>query len=514
MRSPLPGWIALSALAAAGAGAVRGAEDSAASAGVASHPRVVEALALLEVWADAERAYRDIPAVSMALVNGDDVFWSRGFGLAHRETRVAAAPDTLYSICSISKLFTALGVMQLRDQGRLELDEPIGSYLSWFDLQQAHEESPPITLRAILTHSSGLPRESAHPYWTGPDFPFPTREAVIEELSEQATLYPAERYFQYSNLGITLAGEVVAARSGEPYGAYVEKNILDPLGLRDTTPFLPAEERGKRLATGYGRRRREGAREPLPFFQTNGIAPAAGFASTALDLGRFAAWQLGLLEKGGAQVLKASTLREMHRVHWMDPDWKTTWGLGFSIARHGEATLVGHGGSCPGYRTELSIAPADRFAVAFLSNAIDAETNVFTRAAYDLVVPALKTARAELEEDGAAGGEPGSDGEERASGAGSAGTEAAAAFDASLYTGIYASVWGEAAIVRWDGGLAVVPLPTDAPRRRLETLKHVDGHTFRRVRDDGELGETMTFELEDGRVVRARRHGNAMEKVQ
>ncbi len=91
----------------------------------------------------------------MAVVHGKDVIWSKGFGLANREAKLAAAPDTLYSICSISKLFTSLGVLQLRDEGKLALDEPIATYLPWFDLQQKYADSPPITLRGILTHSSG-----------------------------------------------------------------------------------------------------------------------------------------------------------------------------------------------------------------------------------------------------------------------------------------------------------------------------------------------------------------------
>ncbi len=175
-----------------------------------------------------------------------------------------------------------------------------------------------------------------------------------------------------------------------PYADHQVKRILQPLGMKDTTPWLPEAERGKRLATGYGRRKREGEREPLRFFQTDAIAPAAGYASTALDLARFAGWQLGLLEKGGKDVIAASTLREMQHVHWMDPDWKTSWGLGFSVWRYGDTTMVGHGGSCPGYRTEVAIAPADDFGVAYLSNAIDGPTKIFTQGAYDLVAPALK----------------------------------------------------------------------------------------------------------------------------
>ena len=470
----------------------------------AAETRVNEALGLLEEWAEAQRAYLDIPGMSMAVVHGGDVIWSKGFGLANREQDVAATPDTIYSICSISKLFTSLAVMQQRDEGNLSLDEPISSYLPWFDLRQKYPDSPAITLRGILTHSSGLPRESAQPYWTGPDFSFPTRDAMIAGLGGQETLYPADTYFQYSNLGITLAGEIVAAVAKEPYADHQVKSVLQPLGMKDTTPWLPEAELGKRLAIGYGRRQREGERVVLKFFQTDAIAPAAGYASTALDLARFAAWQLELLEKGGKEVIAASTLREMQHVHWMDPDWKTSWGLGFSVWRYDDTTLIGHGGSCPGYRTEVAIAPAKDFGVAFLSNAIDVPNRIFTQAAFDLVAPAL----AGLSDKAAA------------TDAASAATPAPAepsvppTFDASRYVGRYESYWGEAVVVPWQGGLAVLALPTEKPKQGLEKLRHVEGNTFRRVRENGELAEALVFEVDaSGKVTRAVRHGNAMEKV-
>ena len=135
---------------------------------------------------------------------------------------------------------------------RRVVDDPVASHLPWFDLRQAYKDSPPITVQGLLTHSSGLPRESDHPYWTGPEFEFPTREQVIERLSSQETLYPAYKYFQYSNLGLTLAGEIVAEVSGRPYADYVRQNILGPLGLESTSPEIPAEHRGGRLAIGYG----------------------------------------------------------------------------------------------------------------------------------------------------------------------------------------------------------------------------------------------------------------------
>jgi len=258
-------------------------------------PRVATALGLLEAWVDAEAAYKDIPGVSIAVVHDQTLLWSRGFGFADRERQARATPQTMYSICSISKLFTSIGVLQLRDRGELQLDDPVAKHLPWFDIQQSYEDAPPVTVRGLLTHSAGLPRETDHSYWTHPEFEFPTREDVIAQLSRQSTLYPPGRYFQYSNLSLTLAGEIITQLSGMPYDTYVKQHILTPLGLNDTFPELPREHRGGRFAMGYGGRRREGGRETIKFFQARGVAPAAGYASTVEDLSKFASWQFRLL---------------------------------------------------------------------------------------------------------------------------------------------------------------------------------------------------------------------------
>ncbi|HSF20207.1 MAG TPA: serine hydrolase domain-containing protein [Vicinamibacteria bacterium] len=455
---------------------------------IGDHPRVKTAIGLLEAWADAKRAYEDIPGVSIAVVHDQELVWARGFGQAHRDAKVPAATDTIYSICSISKLFTATAVLQLRDAGKLRLDDPVVEHLPWFDIEQTYQDTSPITIRGLLTHSAGLPRESDHPYWTFPDFEFPIREEVIERISHQKTLYPAERYFQYSNLGLTLAGETVAAVSGVPYAAYVERHLLEPLGMADTTPEIPKKHEGGRFATGYSGRSREGARIPLVFFQTRGIAPAAGFASTVEDLARFASWQFRLLERGGEEILKASTLREMHRVHWVDPDWKTTWGLGYSITRRDDKTFVGHGGSCPGFRSHLLLRPEERLAAIVMTNAVDVDAETFTRIAYEIVAPALQEARES--------------------------PDTPAPPDMTLYTGRYGSGFGgEIAVVPWKDTIAVVQLPSDDPMERLVELKTVGEHVFRRIRDDGELGEEIVFDVVNEMVTRFTRHNNHYPKL-
>ena len=464
---------------------------------VASDPRVRDAVALLETWVEAERAFQAIPGLSMAVVADQELVWSRGFGLAHRERDVAAEPNTIYSICSISKLFTSVGVLQLRDAGRLRLHDPVSRHLDWFDLEQSHPGSPEITIEGLLTHSAGLPRESDHPYWTGPAFEFPSRDQIIERLENQKTLYPAARTFQYSNLGLTLAGEVVAAASGESYGEYIDAHILRPLDMDDTTTEIPTELQGGQMATGYGRRLRSGERSKVELFEARGIAPAAGFASTVLDLAKFASWQLRLLETGRDEVLQANTLREMHRVHWLEADWSTSWGLGFAVRRDGERSIVGHGGSCPGFRSELSIDPVAGVGVAFASNAMGVNTRSFVARAHDLVGKAIEQAR-----------------ESPVTGDDTASDSTSAAIELEPYVGLYESAWGETAVVRWQGGLAALSLPTRDPKAALQRLRHVDGNTFRRVRSDGELGEAVVFDVdENGEVVRFEQHGNYSMKV-
>ena len=135
--------------------------------------------------------------------------------------------------------------MQLRDLGKLQLSDPVSQHLPWFALGAADGDTEPvdITVEMLLTHSAGLPREAADfPYWSPPHYEFPTRDQMRQLLSGQQSLYPAARYLQYSNLGLSVAGEIVAALSGEPYAEYVQRHILEPLGLSDTRPFFPTRK--------------------------------------------------------------------------------------------------------------------------------------------------------------------------------------------------------------------------------------------------------------------------------
>jgi len=450
-------------------------------------PDFSEAIRLIDTWLEAQRDYDHLPGISVAIVTDQEILWSKGYGMADLEKEAPSSPNTIYSICSISKLFTSVAIMQLRDARKLRLEDLVADHLPWFNLKQQYPETGPITIRSLLTHSSGLPRESDYPYWTGPDFPFPSPKQVKAKLGTQKTLYSPSTYFQYSNLGLTLLGEIVAEVSGMPYQQYIEENILKPLRLADTRTKLPESLWRGKLATGYTAKKRDGTRSMLPLFQAEGIAAAAGFSSTVEDLARFASWQFRLLEKGGEEILKASTLREMHRVHWVNPDWKTTWGLGFSVREVDGRTMVGHGGSCPGYRSTLNIDPHKKQAFIVMINAQGVSPNKYASGIRDILKKATDKAKEEK-----------------------------AAVDLEAYSGHYNAQpwWGETAVLPWQGKLAVFGLPSGNPAKSLTLLKHIEGDTFRRLRKDETLGEEVIFERDKtGKVVRMWQHSNYENKI-
>lgn len=188
-------------------------------------------------------------------------------------------------------------------------------------------------------------------------------------------------------------------------------------------------------------------------------------------------------------MLDVNTLREMHRVHWVDPDFETMWGLGFAVSRRDGGRSVGHGGSCPGFRSTLQLVPSRKLAGVVMINAQGTSPgDVWTRM-METVGAALESVRSDP--DG--------------------GTPRPAAL--AEYEGLYESTWGETVILRWDDGLVALRVPTRDPVESMTKLRRDGEDTFRRFRDDGEPGEAYVFHREAGEVVRLSVHGNYSRKV-
>jgi len=446
---------------------------------LAEQPPVVnDRIRLLEAWIESQMAYRGQPGLSIGIVQDQDLVWSRGFGFADREGNIPATTDTLYRIASITKTFTATAIMQLRDQGRLELDDPVSKHLSWFRVRPREAGGHPITIRHLLTHVSGLPREADSPYWTTDDFP--TREEIIKALPDYEQIFNAETRWKYSNLAVAIAGEVVASVSGEPWDRYVKGHVLDPLGMTATLTDAPGGP-VPNLATAYGRRLPDLSRPPrLNNAPARGMAPAAGMASSVKDLAKYVAMQFRAGPAGGGQVVSGATLFEMHRVHWLNPDWQSGQGIGFSVRHVGDRTLVGHAGILPGMRTQLTFDPKDKIGVIVLTNADDGNPALYLEQVFRVVAPVLGR------RGGTAPGAP------------------ASAW--SKYEGLYRSPWGDTRVLLLSTGLVIFDPSALSNPEQLARLRPEGEHNFRLEGgfwDGGRDGEPVVFEMGvDGRVAR------------
>ena len=437
----------------------------------ARKPEIAAALTVLDAWIAATVAQREQPGLSIGIVYDQDLVWAKGYGFADLERRLPATPSTIYRIASISKLFTATAIMQLRDGGKLRLDDPVSDRLPWFSIKKTDEGGPAITVRHLVTHTSGLPREVDGVNWS--DLRFPSREDMVRVLPGQETVFPPDTEWKYSNLAVSLAGEIVAEVSGEPWPQYVERHILRPLGMA-ATRVVP--ERGMPgLAVGYGRRVPGRGRDVEPFVDIGAESPAGNLASSVEDLAKFVSLQLRDGPAGGRQILRGSTLREMHRVQWLRPDWQSGWGLGFSVRRAGDEVRIGHGGSLPGQRTQIEIAPAQKLGVIVLTNANDGDPLRYVNQAFTLLSPAAAKVVTVPE------------------------TPKVPEPRWQRYVGRYAWKFSEMQIQILNGELTMIVPEADNPWSSRMILRPVGPNTFKMVGTGPTyepIGELLTFEMD------------------
>jgi len=444
-------------------------------------PEVADAITVLDRWIEQQIGIRGVPGLSIAIVYDQEIVWAKGYGYADLEEKTPATPSTVYRIGSITKVFTSTAIMQLRDQGKLRLDDPVSMHLPWFSVPKRFPDAPEITIRQLLTHTSGLAREPDFPYWT--DHVFPTREELAEAVVKQDPVHAPETTSHYSNLGMALLGEIVTEVSGQPWADYVKDQILQPLGMLSSSA-APGEKLLQRRAIGYMRLMPDGTRNVFDYYDTGAIAPAGSIVSTVEDLSLFASLQFRDGPAGGDQILKGSTLREMHRVDWVYDSFTGGRGLGYDVSHRGGKTFVGKTGSIGGNVNRLLLMPREKIAVVVSLNADDGNTFRFANQAYEIVAPALVKATRKPDPK----------------------TEEDPSWQ--RYVGLYADPWGwEYEVLILGGELVIYGYsypPYDDASYGYSKLTPVEHTTFRRPNND-----LVTFELdEDGNVIRIKRNNN------
>ncbi len=301
----------------------------------------------------AAQAERRLPSVSAAAVRDGELVWRRAVGLADVERGEQATPEHAYRIGSITKTFTAVCVMQLRDAGRVELDAPLREYVP--------EAAPGATVRQALAHLSGLQREPPGEIWE--TLRPPSREELLASLPAAEQVLAAGERWHYSNLAFALLGELVARLHGAPFRDVLHERVLAPLRLARTSfePTAPA-------ARGYLVDPYSDAAWPEPDVAMTGSTAALGqLWSTAADL---CVWG-DFLATGRDDVLARRTLDEMTRVQTMVDHgrWTLAWGLGIELYRRGERVFAGHGGAMPGFLAGLAVERSERAGAAVLASA-------------------------------------------------------------------------------------------------------------------------------------------------
>ncbi len=428
------------------------------------------AIPVIDHWL-AYNVYADprIPGLSAGIVYEDNILFSKGYGYADLSRKLATTENICYCVASISKIFTTVAILQLVEQGKVRLDAAVQDYLPWFT-SPTDGNLQSITVRHLLTHTSGLERDGDTPHWI--DFKFPPLSMIEQHIAAGASAYSPLEKWKYSNYGFTILGQVIQHVSGMSYEAYVTSNIIERLGLAHTVPTL-TENIVQHLALGYSRSVPHKEKEPFPFIETNSMASATGFCSNVLDLCQFMVAQFD----GDTRLLSEQMKREMRRVQWRYASTDADWCLGLENWTVNDRQIYGHGGSFPGYKSRFGMDVKRKLGVVVLANAIDAPSRLLANGI-------LETINYFITHD-----------EEFAS-------ETPSFENIDSYTGAFTSIWDDIDIVAVANQLIYYPLTQMSPVVAINRLQYEQDGQFRIVSGDGldSVGETVRFAWQNGTV--------------
>ena len=308
-----------------------------------------------------EKAMKDrgVPSVSIALVRGDTIVWKAAFGYANVRMKTPATTDTLYSTGSTFKSATATALMQLEEQGKFKLDEPVNKYLGDVQVQDRLQAEKPVTFRHILSHWSGLTAGAVtKPLW-GRELP----KSLDKMVAGLYSVRPPETKWEYNNWAYGMAGLLVQKISGEEYEKYMVEHVLAPLGVTTPHPVYPSPEMVEVMALPYEPGGPNG--KPRPVEQVHfDVYPAGDIYLTAEDMARFLAMQLNGGMFRGTRILSEASVNAMHV-----PQFGGSYAFGFSVRKDANGhTMIRHNGAIPGQSSYMVGDLDAKVGVYFMSN--------------------------------------------------------------------------------------------------------------------------------------------------
>ena len=325
-------------------------------------------------------ATHDVAGAALALIKDGEVVLEKGYGFRDLTTHAVVTAQTLFNIGSISKSFTALGIAQLVDHHKLDLDAPIIGYAPDVRLSDPRVTRT-VTLRQLLSHTSGLPPDEQWPSQVPP-----SRQGIVREFATMPiTAQPGTR-FQYCSRCVVLAAYVLERASGETWETYTRTHILAPLGMT-TASFGPSGlERTTDGAKPYQRDSGFGQVQ-VPWGRLaylDPLGPAGGIDASIIDLTRYALFQLGDGMMFGQRMLSAQMMAKLHRPEiavgsaWTSvPLEDVHYALGWFTAKYHGVRIIYHNGANPGFRAAIVLVPSARAGVVVFA---DGDSSQFTSA--------------------------------------------------------------------------------------------------------------------------------------
>jgi CubicO group peptidase (beta-lactamase class C family) len=307
-----------------------------------------------------------VPGVSVAVIKDYEIHWAKGYGVADLTAGVPVTTDTIFQAASISKPTAAMGVLRLVQDGKLSLDTDVNTFLkSWKLPASEHTRERPVTLRALLSHTSGLGDGFGFPGYHPKD-PVPSLVQILdgEKPSNTGKVLmerPPFTAFKYSGGGVTVVQLAVNDTTGRPFPELMKSLVLDPIGMKNSGFDQPLSAARDRMAA-RGHNGRGGAMDAK--WHVYPELEAAGLWTTPSDLARLAIELQTALEGKSSRVLSASTAREM-----VTPVGVGDYGVGFGLRKMGEGWYFGHGGSNWGFQCDLIAHVRKGYGVAIMTNA-------------------------------------------------------------------------------------------------------------------------------------------------
>ncbi|MDQ7745591.1 serine hydrolase domain-containing protein [Hydrogenophaga pseudoflava] len=322
------------------------------------------ALGQLDAWVQQQLRRHASANLSVAVLDGQQLAWSAGYGLADPSSPLPATARTRYRAGSISKVFTTMAVMQLAEQGRLNLDAPLSDALPAFRIRSRFTGARQVTVRQILQHRSGLPSDRVEGMWT--DAPESLSDLVLA-LHEEHLAFPPGEVQSYCNLGFSLLGAAIEHLTGEPFARWMQAQLLEPMGMADSS-FSVAPPTGTHAAAALDIK---GKAETEPGLRDT---PAGGLNTTVTDLLQLARLWFSDGRLTGHQILTPTSVAAMQSApsHPLLGD-QASVGLGWHVLTEeldGVGPLLWHAGGTPHHHAQLMLLPQLKLAVAVMSSAV------------------------------------------------------------------------------------------------------------------------------------------------